>query len=66
MAKKPRKSGGKQLRRSPSLGSRLRDLGRKVDALRRRAKRGLSRTAALERLIRAGLEKEQAQVDLQQ
>lgn len=72
MAKKTKKAGAKRMGRPPTRGPTVavafrlsQDLSERIEALRRKAKRGLSRTEALERLIRAGLEKEQAQVDRQ-
>lgn len=66
--KKTSKNGAKKMGRPNTRGETVpvafrlsKELSRKIDALRRRAKQGLSRTAALERLIRAGLEREQAQ-----
>ena len=70
MGKKRKKAGAKRMGRPPTRGPTVpvafrlsRELSEKIEALRRKAKRGLSRTEALERLIRAGLEKEQAQVE---
>ena len=70
MAKKSKKPTAKRMGRPPTRGPTVpvafrlsRDLSVRIDALRRRAKRGLSRTEALERVIRAWLEKEQAQYE---
>ena len=68
--KKSSKNGRRKMGRPNTRGETVpvafrmsKELSRKIDVLRRRAKQGLSRTAALERLIRSGLEKEKDQWD---
>jgi hypothetical protein len=71
MAKKVRKppakakSGKKRMGRPPARGETVplamrlsKDLAVKIELLRRRAQKGLTRTKAVEKLIRAGLKRE--------